>query len=192
MCMSRPVEVRPATTADVEALVTLWTELAEIADLKPSPDLVRSRVEDSLGDCGYKTLVALEDTAVVGFLNYAIELTSPLADTPAVVVSGMHVGHDERRRGVGAALLEAVLTVAEEIGATEISVKVPPEMRAANRYLAKLGFAPTLVRRSTTAPALRARLTPTTTRTRRAVLKARKAARQPVTAVSRVLQSDPS
>ena len=190
--MSRPVEVRPATASDVDALVALWQELAQIADLKPSPELVRSRVEDSLDDCGFTTLVALEDSTVVGFLNYDIELTSPLADTPALVVSGMHVGHDDQRRGVGAALLQAVLSIAEEIGASEISVKVPPEMRAANRYLAKLGFAPVLVRRSTTTAALRQRLAPVPTRTRRAVLKARKAARQPVTAVSRVLQAEQS
>lgn len=187
MCMSRPVDVRKATASDVDALVALWLDLADTADITPSADLVRDRVTGSIETCEFTTLVALEGDDLVGFINYTLELNNPLVEAPTLVVSGMHVQAVERRRGVGAALLQAVLAAGDEAGVTEISVTVPPEMRAANRYLAKLGFAPVLLRRSTTASALRERLAPQQTRTRRAVLKARRAARQPVTAVSRVL-----
>ena len=185
--MSRPVEVRQAREADVEPLVALWLDLAESADLTPDDELVRTRVVDSLHRSDFTTLVAADGDDLVGFANYSLELNNPLVEAPTLVVSGMHVVHEERRRGVGASLLQAIVAAADAAGASEVSVTVPPEMRAANRYLAKLGFAPVLLRRSTTTAALRTRLAPPATRTRRSVLKARKAARQPVTAVSRIL-----
>ncbi len=131
--MSRPIEVRKATTDDVAALAVLWTELAESADLQPSGDSLRRRIESSLDPAGFTTLVAVEESKVVGFVTYTLELTNPLIDSPALRVSGMHVSNDDRRRGVGAALLQAVVTAADEAGATEISVSVPPEMRALRR-----------------------------------------------------------
>jgi len=188
--MSRPVEVRTASIDDVDALVDLWLELAATADFDPEPAVIRDQVTAMIERETSSTLLALDEDVPVGFVYFTVDMSTPISNSPAVLVSGMHVSDGERRRGVGAALLEAVVATADAVGAAEISVSVPPEMRAANRYLAKLGFAPVLVQRATTTDALRERLAPTQTRTRRAVLRARKAARQPVTAVSRVLQSE--
>jgi GNAT superfamily N-acetyltransferase len=187
--MGRSVSVRAAGIDDVDSVVALWSELASTANLAPDPETLPARVAAAIDRPGYRTLVAVDDGEVLGFVTFGFEEPNPLVETCTLVVTGMHVALNERRRGIGAQLLAAVLQAAEGAQAAEIAVTLPPEMRAANRYLAKLGFAPILVRRATSTIALREKVTPAQTRTRRAVLKARRAGKQPVTAVGRVLQT---
>jgi ribosomal protein S18 acetylase RimI-like enzyme len=59
----------------------------------------------------------------------------------------MCVADAHRRRGAGKALVSAAVLYADEHGAENVVVSVYPQHRDANRFYARLGFAPYVVRR---------------------------------------------
>ena len=58
----------------------------------------------------------------------------------------LHVRPAYHRRGAGRALVAAAAAFCEEIGAEHVVVNVFPQVREANRFYAKLGFSPLVVR----------------------------------------------
>jgi hypothetical protein len=81
-----------------------------------------------------------------------------LMEMPAVQLTHLVVAEGQRRRGVGHALLGGAVTWAEEVGADEIVASVLPSLRDANRFYARLGFAPLVVRRVVPVATLRRNL----------------------------------
>ena len=86
---------------------------------------------------------------------------APLFEQRAVHAHYLHVKDGFRRRGVGKALLAAAVTFADEVGAEHVITSVLPQMRETQRFYARLGFGPVVVRRSATVSVLRRRLAPT-------------------------------
>lgn len=80
-------------------------------------------------------------------------LTS-LTEFPVLRMDYAVVARRARRQGVGRALVAAAAAHAELVGAEHLSVAVVPSDRESNRFYARLGFAPVLVRRTTSVPAL--------------------------------------
>ncbi len=58
------------------------------------------------------------------------------------------VSNRYKRRGAGKALVAAAAALAEERGIEQLVVSVNPGSRDANRFFARLGFAPLAVRRA--------------------------------------------
>jgi ribosomal protein S18 acetylase RimI-like enzyme len=83
---------------------------------------------------------------------------APLFDQRAVHAHYLHVRDGYRRMGVGKALLAAAVALAEETGAEHVVTNVLPQMRDTQRFYARLGFSPVVVRRSVPVAALRRRL----------------------------------
>ena len=81
-----------------------------------------------------------------------------LLDLPAVHMSHAVVPDRHRRRGAGRALVAAAAAYAEEHGVEQLVVSVHPGSREANRFFARLGFAPLAVRRVAPVAAVRRRL----------------------------------
>ena len=82
---------------------------------------------------------------------------------PARPAGGAHEPRRRRatgyqRRGAGKALVAAVTAFAEERGLDQIVVSVHPGSREANRFFARLGFAPLAVRRVAPVAVVRRRL----------------------------------
>ena len=75
----------------------------------------------------------------------------PLLDEPAVHVEQLWVDPDARQRGIAKALLRFVAVAAQRHGAAEVVCSVPAG-RDANRFLARLGFAPMVVLRAASVP----------------------------------------
>jgi N-acetylglutamate synthase-like GNAT family acetyltransferase len=75
--------------------------------------------------------------------------------TPAVHVTHLLVAPSHRRRGVGRALLAAAVHLADEHGVDRVLATAASGSREANRYLARLGFAPLVVHRVASTTALR-------------------------------------
>ena len=75
-----------------------------------------------------------------------------------VRVAYLHVAESARRRGAGSALVEAAATFAEEVGAPEIMVAVPPTLREANRFYARLALTPGIAHRTVPTGVLRRQL----------------------------------
>ena len=80
---------------------------------------------------------------------------APLFDQTAVHVHYLHVREGNRRRGVGKALLAAAASFAEEVGAEHLITSVLPQLRETNRFYARLGFSPVVIRRSVPVTVLR-------------------------------------
>ncbi len=75
--------------------------------------------------------------------------------TPAVHVTHLLVAPTHRRRGVGRTLLAAVVHLADERGVDRVLATAASGSREANRYLARLGFAPLVVHRVASTATLR-------------------------------------
>ena len=166
--MSRPaVVVREATLDDVPALLAMWSELRDmggrIERLMPGPDDValRARLDAVAMDPASRALVAVvDDDEVAGMTLLTEQPYAPLFEHRAVHAHYLHVRDGYRRRGVGKALLAAAVGFADEVGAEHVITSVLPQMRETQRFYARLGFSPVVVRRSAPVSVLRRRLAP--------------------------------
>jgi GNAT superfamily N-acetyltransferase len=154
--------VRAATPEDLPALVALLDELRTSGGgSRPfvrETVAVRERLVDLLGADTHAVLVADLDGDVVGMAVLSEAPLTALVDVPTLRVDYGVVARRARRQGVGRALVAAAVARAEERGMDQIAVTVVPSDRETNRFYARLGFAPVVVRRSTPVAALRRRL----------------------------------
>ena len=147
--MRSMVSVRAAVVDDVDVLVRL-TEEASVtpARTKPLTD-ARSRYLELLASPSRVVLVAVDPRVdrLVGVIVASADEIGALVPVPALIISHLVVKRTERRRGIGRALLAGVVRHADELGIEQIVVSVTTTDRDANRYLARLGFAPLVLRR---------------------------------------------
>lgn len=167
--MSRSgVRVRLATPDDVEALVALAGEAREVgpvrsrAVVRRGPDGIRARCLRLLEDPDHRVLLAVDETGsqVMGAAVIGQDTVAGLLDPPSVYVSALLVSAACRKRGAGRALVAAAAGYAEELGFDSVVVGVAPTGRDANRFFARLGFAPLVMRRIAPVTALRRTLGP--------------------------------
>jgi GNAT superfamily N-acetyltransferase len=157
-----PVSVRAVDADDdhdVAALATLW-----LASRPHARHVGEADVTDSLRAAlvreGLEAFLARIDGRDVGFLVLSRGPLLPLMDEPAVSVDHLFVLDDARRRGVGKALLVRATVSADQVGAGQISTSVPATGREEQRFFARLGFSPFVVRRVASVQGLRRRLAP--------------------------------
>ncbi|GAA0290231.1 GNAT family N-acetyltransferase [Kineococcus aurantiacus] len=158
--MARPaVEVRAAGTADVDVLMDLYTSARfDQAQLRASVDSVRARLLRSLDSGEVRVLLAFAGSEPVGYALLTSTPLLPLGNCAGPSVEHLHVVPGARRRGVGRALLRKAVHVAESEGAEQLACTVLPGDRDYTRYMARLGFAPVVVRRAAPLPVLRRKL----------------------------------
>lgn len=109
---------------------------------------LESRYLDALQDPGRHLVVAVTDDDVpLGMALFTVAPANALLDAPALHVSHAVVADRHKRRGAGRALVAAAASYAEERGLDQVVVSVHPGSRDANRFFARLGFAPVAVRR---------------------------------------------
>lgn len=163
------VRVRPATPDDLPALLAFADELRE--QLTPGVDAKRARTAptgrpalearylEALDDPDRHLVVAVaEDDAPLGMALFSIAPANALLDTPALHVSHAVVADRHKRRGAGKALIASAAAFADEHALEQVVVSVHPSSRDANRFFARLGFAPLAVRRVAPTAVLRRRL----------------------------------
>ncbi len=157
------VKVRPAEVGDVldlAALVQAIDTRSGTFSGKPLADTstehLATRFQQILEHEERMLLVACDESgAVVGMLAArgdelgAVDLTEVLHVTHLMVLPG------NRRRGIGRALLTAMLHLAEETGIENVLAGVSAGSREGNRYLARIGFAPLVVIRIASTSTLR-------------------------------------
>ena len=112
------VTVRPATRADIPAITRIYAHSVEHGtasfELSAPDEAEMSRRFDELTTHGFPYFVAVLDGAVVGYA-YA----GPYRTRPAyrfTVENSVYVAHDSHRRGVGKALLQALIEACTEKG----------------------------------------------------------------------------
>ncbi|MEZ5116866.1 MAG: GNAT family N-acetyltransferase [Candidatus Nanopelagicales bacterium] len=147
----------------MDSLAPLWEDLRATVDSGVVPgggaglDRARARWLSAAEEPGRVVLVAWDGTDPVGVAALSVQEIGPWS-APTVVVGLLHVHSGARHRGVGRALLVEALAHADRIGTDQIAVDVPPHLRDAQRFYARLGFAPVVTRRVTGTAGLRRRL----------------------------------
>lgn len=176
--MARPhVVVRRSDGRRVDDLVELWR--AHRLESGACPEAT-ARIA---GDDGIQAALGRRDLfAFIGYLDgepagYAV-LTdwslNPFVDHQCVAIEHLYVLPTRRGLGVARALLATVAGYADRAGVQQIASTVPSTGRDANRFYARLGFAPHMIRRMTGTAALRRRLADHTARTALDAVRARR------------------
>ena len=157
------VRIRPAELADVPDLL----RLVEATDEPLSAPGARQLQADTLAHLPERfaailasddksVLVAVDEFAtIVGMVLVTEGDVGAVAAVPAVHISNLLVAPKHRRRGIGRALLAGTVHLADQHGIEHVVASVVAGSRDANRYLARLGFAPLVVRRLATTSTLR-------------------------------------
>lgn len=166
--------VRPATQDDLPALMQFGEELRD--QVLPTADVPRSRTGRAatrtalesryyaaLADPLRHLVVVVDDRKgapeePLGMALLTVAPASALGDQPAVHMSHAVVADRHRRRGAGRALVAAAAAYADERAVEQLVVSVHPGSRDANRFFARLGFAPLAVRRAAPVAAVRRKL----------------------------------
>ncbi len=166
------LRVRPATADDVPALLGFGDELrdallpaASDAGSRPRGTpagarlVLEQRYLEAIADPDRHLVVVVNDAEEpLGMALLTIASANALLDLPAVHMSHSVVSRRHERRGAGKALVSAAAAYAEAHGLDQIVVSVHPGSRDANRFFARLGFAPLAVRRVAPVPVVRRRL----------------------------------
>ena len=155
------VVVRPPRSEDLDIVLTMWEELRQRSGRSgplapvPSEERLRELLARMPEDQSYQAVVAELDGEVVGMACFVGRPLGPFVETPVVQIDYLHVRPSFHRRGVGRALVAAATAYADEIGSEHVAVNVLPNVREANRFYAKIGFTPLVVRRGASVPTLR-------------------------------------
>ena len=161
--MSRcALEIRDARPEDVADLLRLWAhDRRESDDGTPRPvDEATRAVAQIAADPDERMLVGYVDGRLVASVHLRRAPLSPLHTETAVHTSYLHVHPDHRRRGYARALLDAVLTWAEEKDVSHITAITTSTARDTNRFLARLGLGTAATIRIASTATMRRKLTP--------------------------------
>ena len=160
--MGRPIiVVRDACPDDLPVVLEMWDELREIGgrlERVTPPATIDGALDRLLAikrNPDERALIATIGDTVAGMAVLTCAQFAPLFDQNAVHVHYLHVRDGSRRRGVGKALLAAAASFAEEVGAEHVITSVLPQLRETNRFYARLGFSPVVIRRSVPVSVLR-------------------------------------
>lgn len=167
------VQVRRVDPAgpDVEALARLWRDCRPPARGASAQDDVGAQLRVALARDDVHALIASCELACegegelierqdVGFLVLSTGPLLPLMGEPAVSIEHLFVVPAARRLGAAHALISRATSYAEQLGAGQIATSVPALGREGQRFFARMGFSPFVVRRVTSVSALRRRLAP--------------------------------
>ena len=155
------VVVRAPRPDDTDAVLEMWDELrgqsGRGGPLAPpaSETTLRRLLAEVAADDSYRAVVAEVDDIVVGMACFIGRPMGPFVEATVVQIDYLHVRPAYHRRGAGRALVAAAAAFCEEIGAEHVVVNVFPQVREANRFYAKLGFSPMVVRRVAAVSTLR-------------------------------------
>ena len=140
------VVLRPMVSSDVPAVAKL--EVALFGEEAWSPDMLASELA---GEPGKYYLVAADDGVIAG---YAGLLATGGGQADVLTVG---VAHDRWGEGIGAALLDNLLTEAARRGCTEVYLEVRVDNDRAQRLYQRHGFTRVGLRRAHAAPPRRQR-----------------------------------
>jgi GNAT superfamily N-acetyltransferase len=134
-----PIEVRPASQADLPALLGLYAELHPSDPPLTAPAAARIW-RDIEAQVGRTILLAHAAATVVGTVDCAVLPNLTRGGRPFMLVENVVVDPGHRRTGVGAALLEAAVGLARRAGCYKVQLLSRAEREAAHRFYESRGF----------------------------------------------------
>jgi ribosomal protein S18 acetylase RimI-like enzyme len=156
--MTRPhFVVRPAELTDSREIVELWAAHrveSGVTGEGAARRALEGRVDVLLERGDVHVFIAYADDVAVGYILITDVTPSPLSEHSSISIDQLYVRKGQRRLGAARQLLTAATTYAERAGVEQVVTNVPSQGREANRFFARLGFTPTVVRRVTPTAAL--------------------------------------
>lgn len=141
--MRAQVLLRQAEDSDAAELAELWTDVLRRGEPQAQADDVLRVLERVSGAPEERIVVAEVEGRLAGAVHLVKTTLSPLNLGPVVWAVSPHVVPSQRRRGVGSALMEAAAGFADELDVEHVGTAVSAGARDANRFMARLGLAPT-------------------------------------------------
>lgn len=135
-----PIEIRHSEAADIEAIRAIYAQPSNVAATLQLPWPSAERWQARLGKAHehFHSLVACEDGAVLGQIGIEV-MSSPRRKHVANI--GMAVSEHARRRGVGAALLSAALTLCHQwLAVRRVELETYTDNEAAIALYLRHGF----------------------------------------------------
>lgn len=134
--MIRMWEIREATSEDAAAVASLIT----ILGYATTEEEMQSRLQRIAAEPQYVSLVAIDGTAVVGFLGLAFGLYYEYSGSYARIVA-LSVATNMRGKGIGGSLVAAAESIAKARGALTCIVNSGLHRTEAHQFYEKCGFA---------------------------------------------------
>lgn len=135
------ITTRVATRDDLPALLWLYAELHP-GDPRLTGEVAHEAWRQISTQAGRTILVAEDGTGVVGTVDCTVLPNLTRGARPFMLVENVVVAEVARRRGVGAALFDAVLTLAEDRGCYKVQLLSRATRDAAHEFYQAQGFEP--------------------------------------------------
>lgn len=133
------VHVRPASEADVPALLELYAELHP-ADPRPPAQTALDVWRAIQAQAGRTVLVAESAGTVIGTVDCAVLPNLTRGARPFALIENVVVTAGRHRSGVGSALLEAAVSLARQAGCYKVQLLSRAERHAAHAFYESHGF----------------------------------------------------
>lgn len=143
------IVVRPALPRELDRVAALWTLLllhhVALPGFAPAPgpeDALRAHLAELAADPAGALLVAERDASLAGFVALRAVRRPPLfAETERGEIEALFVRQEDRRAGVGRALVAEALGWMEARGLPRAALQVAVANEAGQRFWRALGFA---------------------------------------------------
>lgn len=134
-----PIDVRPASQADLPALLDLYAELHP-DDSPPTTRTALAVWRAIEAQAGRTILVAQAAETVVGTVDCAVLPNLTRGARPFMLIENVVVAAEYRRAGVGSALLAAAVRLARQAGCYKVQLLSRAERHAAHTFYQSCGF----------------------------------------------------
>ena len=133
------IEIRPATLADLEALLPLVRDYRVFYKRSHDAEHERAVMEANLREKRSAVFVAWKGERAAGFMQL-FHYVSTVCLSPTVILEDLFVDPEFRDAGVATLLLEHSLVYAETVGASELHLETAVDNLAAQRVYERCGW----------------------------------------------------
>lgn len=131
--------IREASTADISALMDLYTELHP-GDVTPSPKDVNRIWREILSDERYRILVAEKDGQIVSSVTLIVVPNLTRGLRSYALIENVITRSDCRRQGFAGELMRRALEIAQEFGCYKVMLLTGKKDPATLRFYETCGF----------------------------------------------------
>lgn len=130
------MDIREATTADVEAILALQTQIYRVAKLAPNAARI---LEDQIKSAACDVLVAYEDEKIIasGILYY---IDVPARGRPFALMEGLVVDKSARGQGIGSQMIAEFIKLAKRKDCYKLIFTSGFDRQQSHSLYEKLGF----------------------------------------------------
>jgi ribosomal protein S18 acetylase RimI-like enzyme len=136
------VDIRTATTADAEALCALLVQLPVAGPGDVPLPRAHDVLREILADPDRRLFVACAGDDIVGTADVVVLANLTHGGRPYANVENVVVDASARGRGIGRAVMDAVLTFARERGCYKVQLQSNEQRAPAHALYESLGFEP--------------------------------------------------